>query len=263
MKVIGVFLGVAAAAVAASPAARAQGVNADQAFIQNVVNWFNATGYAWTHQYGQHGTWVNVSAANPPSGFQWSTSQVVYGPPSGLSPVKPEGLETLLAVNCNGPDQQPLVVKMVFNQSVQKTATTTASKSSKADLAGPTIAGRPVTVDGVPVLEMGMNNAQDFSGNGAATQSNKLDGFITVTVHKRLSNGNLLVRGQKWVGINSGREYVRLQGIVRPSDIAPDNSVLSWRVADAYISYGGQGTVANASKPGWLFRFFNSPHTPF
>ena len=105
--------------------------------------------------------------------------------------------------------------------------------------------------------------SQDFSGNGAATQSNKLDGFITVTVYKRLSNGNLLVRGQKWVAINSGREFVRLQGIVRPSDIAPDNSVLSWRVADAYISYGGQGTVANASKPGWLFRFFNSPHTPF
>ena len=56
---------------------------------------------------------------------------------------------------------------------------------------------------------------------------------------------------------------MRLQGIVRPSDIAPDNSVFSWRVADAYISYGGQGTVANASKPGWLYRFFNSPKTPF
>ena len=63
--------------------------------------------------------------------------------------------------------------------------------------------------------------------------------------------------------INSGKEYVRLQGIVRPSDIAPDNSVVSWKVADAYIAYGGNGTVANASKPGWLFRFFNSPHTPF
>jgi len=156
-----------------------------------------------------------------------------------------------------------LTVRLAESTEAEKSATTTASKSSKADLAGPTIAGRPVTVDGVPVLEMGMNNSQDFSGNGASTQSNKLDGFITVTVHKRLSNGNLLVRGQKWVGINSGREYVRLQGIVRPSDIAPDNSVLSWRVADAYISYGGQGTVANASKPGWLFRFFNSPKTPF
>jgi len=156
-----------------------------------------------------------------------------------------------------------LTIRLAESTEAEKSSTTTASKSSNAALTGPTIAGRPVTVDGVPVMEMGMDNKQDFSGNGAATQSNKLDGFITVTVHKRLSNGNLLVRGQKYVGINSGREYVRLQGIVRPSDIAPDNSVLSWRVADAYISYGGQGTVANASKPGWLFRFFNSPHTPF
>jgi flagellar L-ring protein precursor FlgH len=156
-----------------------------------------------------------------------------------------------------------LTIRLAESTEAEKSATTTASKSSKADLTGPTIAGRPVTVDGVPVLQMGMDNSQDFAGNGAATQSNKLDGFITVTVFKRLSNGNLLVRGQKWVAINSGREFVRMQGIVRPSDIAPDNSVLSWRVADAYISYGGQGTVANASKPGWLYRFFNSPHTPF
>jgi flagellar L-ring protein precursor FlgH len=156
-----------------------------------------------------------------------------------------------------------LTIRLAESTEAEKSATTTASKSSKADLAGPTIAGRPVTVDGVPVMQMGMDNSQDFAGNGAATQSNKLDGFITVTVYKRLSNGNLLVKGQKWVAINSGREFVRLQGIVRPSDIAPDNSVQSWRVADAYISYGGQGTVANASKPGWLFRFFNSPKTPF
>jgi flagellar L-ring protein precursor FlgH len=156
-----------------------------------------------------------------------------------------------------------LTIRLAESTEAEKTATTTSSKSSKAELAGPTIAGRPVTVNGVPVLEAGMDNSQEFAGNGAATQSNKLDGFITVTVFKRLSNGNLMVRGQKWVAINSGREFVRLQGIVRPSDIAPDNSVLSWRVADAYISYGGQGTVANASKPGWLFRFFNSPKTPF
>jgi flagellar L-ring protein precursor FlgH len=156
-----------------------------------------------------------------------------------------------------------LTIRLAESTEAEKSSTTTASKSSTAELSGPTVAGRPVTVNGVPVLEMGMDNKTDFAGNGAATQSNKLDGFITVTVFKRLSNGNLMVRGQKWVGINSGREFVRMQGIVRPSDIAPDNSVLSWRVADAYISYGGQGTVANASKPGWLFRFFNSPKTPF
>jgi flagellar L-ring protein precursor FlgH len=156
-----------------------------------------------------------------------------------------------------------LTVVLSESTEAEKSATTTAKKSSSAELSGPTLAGRPVTMNGTPVLEMGMGNESAFTGNGAATQSNKLDGFITVTVAKRFSNGNLLVRGQKLVTINAGREYVRLQGIVRPSDITPDNSVISYKVADAYISYGGQGTVANASKPGWLFRFFNSPKTPF
>ena len=196
--------------------------------------------------------------------FDATWPEVTDLPKAQAGAIYAQGTETSLWQNVTARNVgDTLTVRLAESTEAEKSATTTASKSSKATLTGPTIAGAPVTVNGVPVLEGGMDNSQDFAGNGASTQSNKLDGFITVTVHKRLSNGNLLVRGQKWVGINSGREYVRLQGIVRPSDIGPDNSVLSWRVADAYISYGGQGTVANASKPGWLFRFFNSPHTPF
>ena len=175
-----------------------------------------------------------------------------------------QGTETSLWNNVTARNVgDTLTVVLSESTEAEKSATTTAKKSSSAELAGPTIAGRPVTMSGTPILEMGMGNESAFTGNGAATQSNKLDGFITVTVAKRFSNGNLLVRGQKLVTINAGREYVRLQGIVRPSDITPDNSVVSWKVADAYIAYGGQGTVANASKPGWLYRFFNSPKTPF
>jgi flagellar L-ring protein precursor FlgH len=156
-----------------------------------------------------------------------------------------------------------LTVILAESTEAEKSATTTATKSTSAELTGPTVLGRPITRNGTPILEGSIGNESQFAGNGAATQSNKLDGYISVTVAKRFSNGNLLVRGQKWVGINSGREFVRLQGIVRPSDISPDNSVFSWRIADAYISYGGQGTVANASKPGFLYRFFTSPKTPF
>jgi flagellar L-ring protein precursor FlgH len=156
-----------------------------------------------------------------------------------------------------------LTVTLAESTEAEKNATTSAKKSTDAALTGPTVLGRPVTMNGTPILEGSIGNSSTFAGNGAATQSNKLDGSITVTVAKRFSNGNLLVRGQKWIAINSGREFVRLQGVVRPSDIAPDNTVFSWRVADAYISYGGQGTVANAAKPGWLYRFFNSPKTPF
>ncbi len=156
-----------------------------------------------------------------------------------------------------------LTIRLEESTNAEKSVSTTTSKDSQAELAGPTVFGRPVTVNGVPVLEGSMDTNSSFSGNGASKQSNALDGAISVTVAKRFPNGNLLVRGQKLITINSGREFVRVEGIVRPSDIAPDNSVASWKVADAYISYGGQGTVANASKPGWLYRFFNSPHTPF
>jgi flagellar L-ring protein FlgH len=156
-----------------------------------------------------------------------------------------------------------LTIRLEESTSAEKSASTTAGKSSTAELTGPTIFGRPVTINGTEVLAGSMDNESKFAGNGASKQSNALDGAISVTVAKRFANGNLLVRGQKWITINTGREFVRVEGIVRPSDIAPDNSVISWKVADAYISYGGQGTVANAAKPGWLYRFFNSPHTPF
>ena len=102
----------------------------------------------------------------------------------------------------------------------------------------------------------------DFAGNGASKQSNTLDGAISVTVAKRFPNGNLLVRGQKWITINTGREFVRVRGHRASLGHRAGQHRAVWKVADAYISYGGQGTVANASKPGWLYRFFNSPHTP-
>ena len=104
---------------------------------------------------------------------------------------------------------------------------------------------------------MGLENETEFDGEGASSQSNRLQGDITVTVAQRLPNGNLLVRGQKWIAINQGKEYVRIQGIVRPIDIDPDNSISSLKVADARISYGGTGALADANRPGLLSRFFN------
>jgi flagellar L-ring protein precursor FlgH len=154
---------------------------------------------------------------------------------------------------------------IVLNESTQasKSSSTTTSKASTADLTGPTIAGRPVTVNGTEVLKMGIDNSSKFDGKGDSAQSNRIAGQVTVTVAQRLPNGNLLVRGQKWIGINQGKEYVRVQGIVRPIDINADNSVSSLKVADAMISYGAKGTLADANAPGLLSRFFNFSWLPF
>jgi flagellar L-ring protein FlgH len=156
-----------------------------------------------------------------------------------------------------------LTILLEEKTDASKSASTTTAKKTKAALAGPTVFGAPISVHGKEVLAGSMNNATSFDGAGDSKQSNVLTGSISVTIARRLANGNLLVRGQKRIGINQGSEYVRLQGIVRSIDIAPDNTVSSSRVADASISYGSQGVLASANSKSWLARFFDSKWLPF
>jgi flagellar L-ring protein FlgH len=156
-----------------------------------------------------------------------------------------------------------LTIKLSERTNASKSSSTTTSKSTSAELGGVTVAGQPITHNGTDLLAAGIENEAEFDGKGDSSQSNRLEGDITVTVAQRLPNGNLLVRGQKWIEINQGREYVRIQGIVRPIDINPDNSVSSLKVADAMISYGGKGALADANTPGLLARFFNFGWLPF
>lgn len=156
-----------------------------------------------------------------------------------------------------------LTIRLSERTNASKRSSTSTSKATSVDMPGPTIAGRPVTANGTEILNMSVDNKSKFDGEGDSAQSNRLEGDITVTVAQRLPNGNLLVRGQKWITINQGREYVRIQGIVRPIDINPDNSISSLKVADAQIAYGGKGALNDAATPGLLARFFNAPWLPF
>lgn len=156
-----------------------------------------------------------------------------------------------------------LTIQLQESTNASKSAITTTKKNSTATLPGANILGGTVTIHGRNVLSGSLADSSAFDGEGTSAQSNQLSGFISVTVAKRLANGNLLVRGQKWITLNQGREYVRIQGIVRPVDIGPDNVVPSYDVADASISYGGQGTLADANTKSWLARFFDSPYMPF
>lgn len=155
-----------------------------------------------------------------------------------------------------------LTVALVESTQASKKATTSTSKTDKAKIASPTVLGQNLSIGG-NAANIGLDGERSFDGAGSSTQSNQLVGQITVTVAQRLSNGNLLVRGEKWLTINQGQELVRISGIVRPQDIGQDNVVPSTRVADARISYTGRGTLADANTRGWLSRFFNSKWMPF
>lgn len=150
-----------------------------------------------------------------------------------------------------------LTILLVESTSAQKSATTDSSKSDSATLGNIGVFGKTIHTNS------SISGVRSFKGAGDSAQSNSLQGSITVAVAQRLPNGNLLVRGEKQIQINQGYEYVKLEGVIRPADIATDNSVTSDRVANARIAYTGKGQVADANTQGWLTRFFNSQWFPF
>ncbi|MGR9046095.1 MAG: flagellar basal body L-ring protein FlgH [Gammaproteobacteria bacterium] len=156
-----------------------------------------------------------------------------------------------------------LTITLQERTNAKKIADLDANKDTSLSLQAPMLFGMsPGTLFGQS-LETEVSSAHAFQGDGQANQSNSLTGEISVTVIEVLPNGNLLVRGEKRVTLNQGDEFIRLSGIVRPVDIDVSNTVPSTKVADATIMYTGSGALADASKMGWLARFFNSPWFPF
>ncbi|MBU2571951.1 MAG: flagellar basal body L-ring protein FlgH [Gammaproteobacteria bacterium] len=156
-----------------------------------------------------------------------------------------------------------LTIRLVERTQAKKLSDMEARKNTSLSVKAPLILGMEAAQLLGHDVETEVATNHQFTGEGEANQSNSLTGDLSVTVVEVLPNGNLRVRGEKRVALNQGSEYVRLSGIVRPVDIDVANSVLSSRVADATIMYTGDGAVADASKMGWLARFFISPWFPF
>jgi flagellar L-ring protein FlgH len=153
-----------------------------------------------------------------------------------------------------------------------KNAQTDIKKNAEVETNTPTIFGTqphiPASVlSGASGSDLNLSNTLEgertFSGKAGSNQSNSLLGSITVTVADVLPNGVLLVKGEKWLTLSTGEEFIRIQGMVRQSDIGPDNSILSTKLADSRITYSGTGDFANSSQMGWLSKFFNSSWWPF
>ena len=150
-----------------------------------------------------------------------------------------------------------LTILLVENTQATKSATTSTSKATSAELGDLKLLGKGVNFDS------GVSGKTSFGGAGASAQSNKLDGSLTVTVLERLPSGVLRVGGEKRLRLNQGEETIRIEGLVRGADITPANTVTSDRIAEARIVYQGKGALADANAKGWLARFFDSPWMPF
>lgn len=154
-----------------------------------------------------------------------------------------------------------ITVNLQEKMNAQKRAAANENKTNASSMGAPTILGGTVAAaaGGINFLgDTSFDSSHQFNGQGDASQSNSLTGNISVTVVEVIPNGNLVVRGEKWVTINQGEEVIRFAGIIRPADVGPDNSIPSTKVADARIIYSGDGLVSEATQKGWLARFFSN-----
>jgi flagellar L-ring protein precursor FlgH len=150
------------------------------------------------------------------------------------------------------------IITVTLNESTKaaKSADADLSKNNDASMDPLEVGGKPVTI-GDYNLSYNLSNGNNFSGSAAANQSNSISGSISVEVIDVLANGNLVIRGEKWLTLNAGDEYIRLSGTIRPDDIDFDNTIASNRISNARIQYSGTGTNQDMQEPGFLARFFN------
>ncbi len=151
------------------------------------------------------------------------------------------------------------ILTVVLNEATQssKSAGTSFDKSAEIGIEIPSLFGKAV-----PDANTSAEGSREFSGSARSSQQNTLLGFIAVTVHKVLPNGTLLIKGEKTLHLNQGDEFIRLSGLVRIDDIDTNNYISSQQIANAVISYSGEGALNDSNRAGWLTRFFNHPIFP-
>jgi flagellar L-ring protein precursor FlgH len=104
-------------------------------------------------------------------------------------------------------------------------------------------------------ITAGTNN--QFTGTGTTKTTGMIQTKISATIDSVLQNGNLVIKGSRKIVINGEEQTIKIRGIVRTSDINADNSVLSYNISEAEISFEGNGMINESQHPGWLTKFLH------
>ena len=147
-----------------------------------------------------------------------------------------------------------LTINIYENTQATNKAETKAEKSGQSSTSGGPGTG---FLDFIPLFGAKMENKNSFDGKGENLRNRNLRAKMSVTVIAVKENGDLVIEGSRTVGISTDKETLTLTGVVRQRDISSENSIESYLIADAEISYRGKGSITDASRPGPVMRFLN------
>lgn len=133
----------------------------------------------------------------------------------------------------------------------------TRTKTDSKNEAGMGVTPGIGKLDFIPRMGFSTDASAGFDGQGKTARSGAVKAKVSARIVTVYDNGNLLIEGNKEVEINNETEFIRVSGIVRPEDVASDNTIYSYKIADARIQYTGKGDMQNAQRPGVIARFVN------
>ena len=133
-------------------------------------------------------------------------------------------------------------------------ATTNTSRASDLSLNASMSTPGGTTSSGATA---GIQTGNGFKGAGSTTNNGVMKAKISAHVDSVYANGNMFISGSRNIIINGDEQIMKVTGIVRPSDIQADNSIYSYSISDAMISYSGKGLINDSQKPGWLTKFLH------
>ncbi|HVN48885.1 MAG TPA: flagellar basal body L-ring protein FlgH [Bacteroidota bacterium] len=148
---------------------------------------------------------------------------------------------------------ESVTIYITENSSASNTASTSTSRSSNLSLTGTGTNGNKSLLN----LTGGVTTGNTFAGSGATSTQGSITATLSARVDSVLPNGNLFIRGSRIITINGEEQTIKISGIIRTSDIQADNSVYSYNISDANISFQGNGIVSRVQEPGWLTKFFH------
>jgi flagellar L-ring protein precursor FlgH len=160
----------------------------------------------------------------------------------------PGGRLTDLSTDYKAVHVNDTIVVHIVQQTISEATGDTATQRQLTGNSAITALPGKLNVGGVNPL-FGANSATALKGTGTTSSSSKLQTSLAGQVIAVLPNGNLVVEAQREVLLNHEKETAIVRGVVRPGDVAPDNSVPSTALSNLEIELRGKGVVSEATRP--------------
>ncbi|MCW2308323.1 flagellar basal body L-ring protein FlgH [Rhodobium gokarnense] len=147
-----------------------------------------------------------------------------------------------------------LTVKVAITDKAEFDNATERTRSAGEDFGAGGVVGSvlskvflPKGVDSSAAVNM--TTESSHKGEGSVNRSEELETNVAAVVTQLLPNGNMVIEGRQEVRVNFEVRELVVAGVVRPEDIASDNTIESSKIAEARIAYGGRGQITDVQQP--------------